>query len=74
MAEYATSGPRRLLDLIDSFEALDVDSLWVSDRLVSGALTPRTDHISFLHRRATAQMKFGTSTLVLPTRNPDRPR
>ena len=31
--------PEAVLDLIDFFEALDVDSIWVSDRLVSTALT-----------------------------------
>ena len=46
--------PTEILDLVDSLEALDVDSLWVSDRLVS-ALSPRTDHVSFLRRRAHAE-------------------
>ena len=31
--------PDAILDLVDCFESLDVDSLWVSDRLVSAALT-----------------------------------
>jgi probable F420-dependent oxidoreductase len=62
--------PDAVLDLIDYFEALDVDSIWVSDRLVSSALT--LEPITFLSYIAgrLRKMKFGTSTLVLPTRNP----
>ena len=62
--------PEAVLDLVDYFEALDVDSIWVSDRLVSSALT--LEPITFLSYIAgrLRKMKFGTSTLVLPTRNP----
>jgi len=63
-------GPEAVFDLVDYFEALDVDSIWVSDRLVSTALSlePVT-FLSFVAGRLR-KMKFGTSTLVLPTRNP----
>ena len=59
-----------ILDLVDYFEALDVDSLWVSDRLVSSALI--LEPVAFLSYIAgrLRKMKLGTSTLVLPTRNP----
>jgi probable F420-dependent oxidoreductase len=62
--------PEAVLDLVDYFEALDVDSIWVSDRLVSTALT--LEPVTFLSYIAgrLRKMKFGTSTLVLPTRNP----
>ena len=62
--------PEAVLDLVDFFEALAVDSIWVSDRLVSTALTlePLT-FLSYIAGRLR-KMKFGTSTLVLPTRNP----
>jgi len=62
--------PEAILDLVDNFEALDVDSLWVSDRLVSSGLI--LDPITFLSFVAgrLRKMKLGTSTLVLPTRNP----
>jgi probable F420-dependent oxidoreductase len=62
--------PEAVFDLIDFFEALDVDSIWVSDRLVSTALT--LEPVTFLSYIAgrLRKMKFGTSTLVLPTRNP----
>ncbi len=59
-----------ILDLVDSLEALEVDSLWVSDRLVSSQLI--LEPITFLSYIAgrLRKMKLGTSTLVLPTRNP----
>lgn len=62
--------PEQILDLVDEFEALDVDSLWLSDRLVSAV--PTLEPISFLSFVAgrVRKMKFGTSTVVLPTRNP----
>jgi len=57
-------------ELIDSLEGLEVDSLWVSDRMVSSALTlePIT-FLSFVAGRLT-KMKLGTSALVLPARHP----
>ena len=59
-----------ITELIDFFESLDVDSLWVSDRIVSPALT--LEPIAFLSFVAGRldKMKLGTSTLVLPTRHP----
>src|SRR5687768_15623042 len=62
--------PEGILDLVDYFEALDVDSLWMSDRLVTSALI--LDPITFLSFVAgrLRKMKFGTSALVLPIRNP----
>lgn len=56
--------------LIDSFAALDIDSIWVSDRLVSSALT--LEPVTFLAYLAgrLKKIKFGTSTLVLPSRHP----
>jgi probable F420-dependent oxidoreductase len=62
--------PEAIFDLVEHFEKLDVDSLWMSDRLVSAALI--FEPITFLSYIAgrLSKMKFGTSTLVLPTRNP----
>jgi probable F420-dependent oxidoreductase len=62
--------PDAIFDLVDYFEALDVDSLWMSDRLISSALI--LDPITFLSFVAgrIRTMKLGTSALVLPTRNP----
>ena len=62
--------PEAIFDLVDACEALEVDSLWLSDRLVSSALS--FEPITFLSYVAgrLKKMKLGTSTLVLPTRNP----
>jgi probable F420-dependent oxidoreductase len=63
-------GSEAVIELVDYFESLDVDSIWVSDRLVSSALT--LEPITFLAFIAgrLKKMKFGTSTLVLPARHP----
>jgi probable F420-dependent oxidoreductase len=62
--------PEAILSLIDYLETLDIDSLWVSDRLVSSALILEpVAFLSFIAGRLR-KMKLGTSTLVLPTRNP----
>jgi probable F420-dependent oxidoreductase len=62
--------PDMIFQLIDDFEGLDIDSLWVSDRLVSNGLT--FEPVTFLSLVAgrLRRLKLGTSTLVLPTRNP----
>src|SRR6266576_173049 len=59
-----------ILDLVDYFEALDVDSLWVSDRLVASVLI--LEPVAFLSYIAARlrKMPLCTSTLVLPARNP----
>ena len=59
-----------IVELIDHFEALDIDSLWVSERLVSAGLI--LEPITFLSYVAgrLRKMKLGTSTLVLPARHP----
>ena len=62
--------PDTILRLVDHFDSLGVDSLWLSDRLVSAALTLEPIvSLSFIAGRLR-RMKLGTSTLVLPTRNP----
>src|SRR6476469_131300 len=62
--------PESIVDLVDHCEALDVDSIWLSDRLVSNR--PLLEPVTFLAYIAgrLRKMKLGTSTLVLPTRNP----
>jgi probable F420-dependent oxidoreductase len=51
-------------------EALDVDSLWLSDRMVSEAFNMEpVVALSFIAARTT-KLKFGTSVLALPLRNP----
>jgi probable F420-dependent oxidoreductase len=62
--------PEALLDFIDDCERWDIDSLWVSDRMVAPRAT--LDPIVFMTYMASRMhnMKFGTSALVLPTRHP----
>jgi probable F420-dependent oxidoreductase len=62
--------PEAIVDFVDCLESLDVDSIWVSDRLVTGQLI--VEPIAFLSFIAgrLRKMKLGTSTLVLPTRHP----
>jgi probable F420-dependent oxidoreductase len=65
-----SADPEAILNLIDELERLDVDSLWVSDRLVTSQLILEpVAFLSFIAGRLR-KMKLGTSTLVLPTRNP----
>ncbi len=62
--------PDSVLELIDRCEALDIDSIWVSDTLVTdeNILEPIT-FMAFMAARMK-NMMFGTSVLVVSTRNP----
>jgi probable F420-dependent oxidoreductase len=62
------SDPGELLEFIDRCESWDIDSIWVSDRIVAPRVT--LDPIVFMAYLASRMrnMKFGTSALVLPTR------
>ena len=62
--------PNSVLELIDRCEALDIDSIWVSDTLVTdeNILEPIT-FMAFMASRMK-NMMFGTSVLVISTRNP----
>jgi len=67
---FAEDNPEALLNFIDDCERWDIDSIWVSDRIV--APRPTLDPIVFMAYMAARMrnMKFGTSALVLPTRQP----
>jgi probable F420-dependent oxidoreductase len=54
--------------LADLCEATVVDSLWLSDRLLTSALEPLTTLAAVAAR--TRRLKFGTAVLVLPFRSP----
>ena len=62
--------PNMLWEYVDAAEALDIDSIWLSDRVVSKELNvdPMVA-LSFIAARTT-KLKFGTSVLALPLRNP----
>jgi probable F420-dependent oxidoreductase len=59
-----------LLAFIDDCERWDIDSLWVSDRIVAPRAT--LDPLVLMAYMASRMrnMKFGASALVLPTRHP----
>jgi probable F420-dependent oxidoreductase len=62
--------PEALLEFIDDCERWDIDSIWVSDRITAPRAT--LDPVVFMAYMASrmANMKLGTSALVLPTRQP----
>jgi probable F420-dependent oxidoreductase len=63
-----SSSPQRLAALVDCLEALDFDSLWLSERVTSEC----PDALTALAYAAgrTRRLKLGTSVTVLPGRNP----
>ena len=58
----------RFLALVDALEDLGFDSLWLSERVTGPTLDPIVG-MSYAAGR-TSRLKFGTSVLVLPGRNP----
>jgi probable F420-dependent oxidoreductase len=66
----ADNGGAAMLEFVEWCESLDIDSVWVNDRIVSSPAT--FDPIVLLAYLASRlrNMKFGTSALVLPTRQP----
>ena len=63
----ALSGPE-FGDYVDTVERLGFDSLWLSER-INGAAPDPIVAMSYAAGRTT-RLKFGTSVLVLPGRNP----
>ena len=62
--------PQPFLQYVDACEALDIDSIWISDRIVSPLMNMEAVvALSFAAAR-TKNLKFGTSVLALPLRNP----
>ena len=67
---FPTADPDHLWEYTDLCETLGVDSLWLSDRVVSDAMNVEpVVALSFIAARTT-NLKFGTSVLALPLRNP----
>ena len=67
---FPRKDPDLLWGYVESAEALDVDSIWLSDRVVSSVLSMEPIvALSFIAAR-TSKLKFGTSVLALPLRNP----
>ena len=67
---FPTQEPEELWQYVDACEELDIDSLWLSDRIVSEIMNVEPMiALSFIAAR-TKNLKFGTSVLALPLRNP----
>jgi len=67
---FPDDDPAHLWRYVDTCEALDIDSLWLSDRIVSSRLNVEPIvALSFVAAR-TRKLKVGTSVLALPLRNP----
>ncbi len=67
---FPSEDPQHLWDYTDECERLGVDSLWLSDRVVSDILgMDPMIALSFIAAR-TQNLKFGTNVLALPLRNP----
>jgi probable F420-dependent oxidoreductase len=64
----AQPGPDSFGHIVDVLEELRFDSLWLSDRATTGAVDPMSA-LAFAAGR-TRRLKLGTSTLVVPGRNP----
>lgn len=67
---FKNTDPETFLEFVDYCEQLDIDSLWLSDRIIAPNIT--LDPLTFMSYMASRMknMKFGTSAIVLPTRNP----
>ncbi|MCH8063717.1 MAG: LLM class flavin-dependent oxidoreductase [Chloroflexi bacterium] len=67
---FPDADPQHLWRYVDACEELDVDSLWLSDRIVSSTLNMEPIvALSFIAGR-TEKLKVGTSVLAVPLRNP----
>ena len=67
---FGETNPEAFWSAVDLAESLAIDSLWLSDRVVSDALSLEpVVALSWVAAR-TRKMKFGTSVLALPLRNP----
>ena len=67
---FQSADPDHLWEYTDLCEEYGVDSLWLSDRIVSEALNMEPMiALSFIAARTT-NLKFGTNVLALPLRNP----
>ena len=67
---FPSDDPEHLWRYVDTCEELDIDSIWLSDRIVSPLLNMEPIvALSFAAAR-TKNLKFGTSVIALPLRNP----
>lgn len=62
------TGPDAFAEVVDTLEELRFDSLWLSERVAGPTLDPLAA-MGYVAGR-TRRLKFGTSVLVVPGRNP----
>jgi probable F420-dependent oxidoreductase len=70
LANFPFSEPRAFWRWVERCEASDVDSIWQSDRLVSGAPFLEVMSAMAALAGATRRLKFGMSVTVVPFRDP----
>ena len=67
---FGSAGADAFWDYIDLAESLNIDSIWLSDRVVSDTLSLEPVVALSCVAARTRKMKVGTSVLALPLRNP----
>jgi len=70
MAGFPFSGPKAFLRWIDLLEARGVDSVWLSERLVSRQPVLETIAAFGIIAGRTERLKFGMNAIVAPLRDP----
>ena len=67
---FPTEDPYQLCNYVTEMERLDIDSLWFTDRIVSETFTLEPIVAMSYVAGITEKLKFGTSVIALPLRNP----
>ena len=67
---FPTEDPYQLCNYVTEMERLDIDSLWFTDRIVSETFTLEPVVAMSYVAGITEKLKFGTSVIALPLRNP----
>lgn len=70
IAGFPFSSPKAFLSWIDLCEERGVDSVWLSERIVSRAPTPELMTTFGVIAGRTERLKFGMNAIVLPLRDP----
>ena len=67
---FLSEDPTQLGDYVTKMEKLDIDSLWFTDRIISETFTLEPIVAMSYIAAITKKLKFGTSVIALPLRNP----
>ena len=67
---FPENDPTQLGDYVTEMENLDLDSLWFTDLIVSESFTLEPIVAMSYVSAVTEKLKFGTSVIALPLRNP----